>query len=187
MTPLIATLIEEAGRVAGLEAAFVGAIVQVESEGYPYAGNPEPRYRYLWDVRRNRPFRALTPEEIASEFPPDDWYDLRGWHGRDADAEWWWQQASIGLMQVMGAVAREEGFTAVSLLELCDPAANLTVGCRHLRRLVLWADGNLEMAAAAYNAGRGGWDSAAGQAYAQKVLRAIAQMRLTGLPRGGDR
>jgi len=42
---------------------------------------------------------------------------------------------SWGLMQVMGAVAREEGFTGTSLAELCDPATGIDAGCKHLANI----------------------------------------------------
>jgi len=45
------------------------------------------------------------------------------------------QRTSWGLMQIMGAVARERGFRGW-LTELCDPAVNLEWGCRHLRWMV---------------------------------------------------
>jgi soluble lytic murein transglycosylase-like protein len=168
MTPLIASLIDATARQLGLQSSLVGAIVQVESDGYTYAYNPEPRYRWFWDVKANKPFRRVTDAEIASETPPSDFPCLYG----DRDQEWWAQQASFGLMQVMGAVAREEGFAAQSLLELCDPEAGLLVGCRHLRRLVVWADGHLEYALGAYNAGKGNAAAPTGVAYAAKVLAA---------------
>ena len=67
----------------------------------------------------------------------------------DADQNWWlpdnpsaerattitellFQQSSWGLMQIMGAVARERGFGGW-LTELCDPTVNMEWGCRHLR------------------------------------------------------
>lgn len=170
MTPLILALIEEAARAACLSADLVAAVVRVESGGDPFAWNPEPRYRYLWNVRTRLPFRTLTAFEVASETPPADFPCLAG----DRDQEWWGQQASWGLMQLMGAVAREEGFSRPYLPELSDPAANLLVGCRHLRGLVLWAHGDLAQAAAAYNAGRGGWQSDAGLRYGAKVLAELA-------------
>lgn len=176
MTPLVQALIKQTAADLALQPSLVGAVVQVESDGYTYAYNPEPRYRYLWDVKKNRPFRVLTPEEMASEIPPADFPTLYG----DRDQEFWAQQASFGLMQVMGAVAREEGFTALSLLELCDPAAGLLVGARHLRRQVLWADGHLETALGAYNAGRGNACSPAGIAYANKVLAAMRAIERAG-------
>jgi len=45
------------------------------------------------------------------------------------------QQTSWGLMQIMGATARERGFRGW-LTELCDPATNLEWGCRHLRWMI---------------------------------------------------
>jgi hypothetical protein len=170
MTPLIRSLIQQAAGGAGISADLVEAIVRVESEGNPFAWNPEPRYRYLWNVWTKAPFRAVTEAELTSKVPPRDFPALAG----DHDQEWWGQQASWGLMQVMGAVAREEGFSAPYLPELCDPAANLIVGCRHLRGLVLWADGDLAQTAAAYNAGRGNWKSNAGLHYGARVLEQLA-------------
>lgn len=149
-----------------LPAALVEALVMVESGGNPWAWNPEPHYRYLWDVVKKRPFRTLTPEERASERPPADFPAVAG----DRDQEWWGQQASWGLCQVMGAVARERGFTGPYLPQLCDPQTNLIIGCRHLRAMLEWADGDMEKALGAYNAGIGGYNSALGRQYAAKVF-----------------
>lgn len=145
---------------------LVEAIVIVESGANPWALNYEPRYRYLVDVRTWQPFRTLTEAETASEIPPADFRAVAG----DPDQEWVSQQASWGLMQLMGALARELGFKGPYITELCRVDLNLRLGCRHLANLLRWADGDIARAAAAYNAGRGGWASPAGQAYAQKVL-----------------
>lgn len=178
MTPLIVSLIQAAAATAGLDVAFVGAIIRVESSGEPFSWKPEPRYSYLWDVARKRPFRALMSDEIGSASAPPDFPSLAG----SRDQEWTGQRSSWGLCQVMGAVAREEGFTAPYLTELVDPAANLTVGCRHIRSLVAWAGpNNLTQAAAAYNAGRGNWQSSAGTQYARRVLQAMAAIAANGL------
>jgi hypothetical protein len=170
MTPIVQTLIDEAAKRVGLSADFVHAVARVESTGNPYAWRPEPRYHYLWDVAKHRPFRALTAAESSSEIAPADFPCLAG----SREQEFWAQQASWGVLQVMGAVAREEGFAGPYLAELTDPAACLTVGCRHLRGLVLWADGDLAQAAAGYNAGRGNWSSDAGLHYGAKVLAELA-------------
>ena len=124
-------LIQSAAAKHNLPPLLITAFIEQESRGNPRAWNPEPQYRYLWDVRRNRPFRTLTAEERASEIPPADFPCLAG----DRDQEWWAQQASWGLMQVMGAVARECGFRGPYLPELCDPDLNLEYGCRHLVNL----------------------------------------------------
>jgi hypothetical protein len=165
--------IASAAHKCGLEPSLVTALVLVESGGNRWAWNPEPRYRYLWNVRANAPFRALTPDERASEVPPDDFHFISG----DRDQEWWGQQASWGLCQIMGALARELRFRGPYLPELCDPDLNLTLGCRHLRQLVDWAEGQTSKALGAYNAGRGGWNSADGLAYTAKVLRRYEALR----------
>lgn len=164
-----------AAHLRGLQPALVEALVLVESDGNPFAWNPEPHYRYLWDVKRAKPFRPLTAEERISEVPPFDFPCLAG----DKDQEFWAQQASWGLMQLMGAVARERGFKGPYLPELCDVPLNLAIGCAHLQGLVLWADGNLQQALGAYNAGKGGWESEAGQRYADKVLKQMRAIEAT--------
>jgi soluble lytic murein transglycosylase-like protein len=167
--------IERAAAAARLDADLVEALVIVESSGNPYAWNPEPRYRYLWDVARGAPFRKVTLEEAAAKWPPPDFPMLAG----DRDQEWWGQQASWGLLQVMGAVARERGFHGPYLPELVDIDLNLRIGCRHLAALLAWAKGDRWKACAAYNAGFTGWDDARGQAYVSKVKRAFG--RVTGV------
>jgi hypothetical protein len=156
----------EAAQIASFSPILVRAIIQVESGGNPWAWNPEPRYRYLWNVKTKRPFRQLTVSESLNENPPAD-FPI---HGGDRDQEWWGQQASWGLMQVMGAVAREQGFSGIYLTELCDPVTNLTSGCAHLRGLLKWANNDIPQAVAGYNAGRGNWRSEAGTNYAAKIL-----------------
>ena len=168
-------LVETVAEMHGLEVPLIQAIVHIESGGDPWAWNPEPRYRYFWDVRNKRPFRTLHALELESKMPPKDFYDLRGFRGVDADQEWWGQQASWGLMQLMGGLARELGYAGAYLSSLCDPGTNLQLGCRHLRALLDWADrGNIAEpvtwnAVAAYNGGRGGWSWPGPQAYASKV------------------
>jgi len=132
-----------------LEPALVAAFCQKESSWDAHAFNPEPQYIYLWDVQKAAPFRALTAAEIASEKPPADWPAPRG---IPRDAEWWLQQASIGIMQTMGGVARELGFSGRSLLELCEYEIGLEYGCRKLVALTR-RHGTPEDVAAAYNSG----------------------------------
>jgi len=155
-----------------LAPGLVEAMVVQESSGDPWAWNPEPRYRWLWNLETDRPFRALKPVEIHDETPPPDFPRLAG----DRDQEWWGQQASWGLLQLMGALARELGFRGPYLSQLCEPSLNLDLGCRHVARLVTWADGNLDQALAAYNAGKGGWRSAQAQQYVRLVHRAEARL-----------
>ena len=60
---------------------------------------------------------------------------------------------SWGLMQVMGQVAREHGFTAPSLAGLCDPATALTIGCHVFAAKLAAAEGNVERALLLWNGG----------------------------------
>lgn len=157
----------------GLPPSLVRAVIQVESSWNPWAWNPEPRYRFLWDVRRNIPFRTLTQDEIASESPPADFPFLAG----DRDQEWWGQQASWGAMQIMGAVAREVGFSGRYLTELCDPMVGVHFGCLYLSRLVkrhLTSKG-WQGVVRAWNTGSPN-ETAAGIHYQSKISLAIGGM-----------
>ncbi len=166
--------ITAAAEAAGLKPSLLGALVLKESSGNPSAWNPEPRYRYLMDVRAWAPFRPLTEVEVASERPPADFHSLAG----DADQEWWAQQASWGLTQVMGGVARELGYKRPYLPELVrDTAAALNLGARHLAKaIVRW--GNVERGLSAYNAG-GPTDGNA-KTYVDVVLRLQAELHGEG-------
>lgn len=166
-------LVQSTAARHGLSPLLVSAVVQVESTGNPYAWNPEPHYRWFWNVRTNQPFRTLTRAEIEAETPPVDFPCLAG----DRDQEWWAQQASWGLMQVMGAVARELGFNRKYLTQLTDPEDSLEYGCRKLLQLKGryfeahgWAG-----VIAAYNAGSPRANTAGrfeNQSYVDKVLKA---------------
>lgn len=152
--------IERAAGVSALDPDLVQALILKESGGDQSAWNPEPRYRYFWNVHTKAPFRMVTTAEIASEVPPADFPSLAG----DPDQEWWAQQASWGLMQIMGAVAREHGYRAAYLTRLVsEPETNIAYGCVHFARLLAWArtytakaDDALAVrgALAAYNGGK---------------------------------
>lgn len=129
--------------------ALVGAIIQRESAGNTWAIRVEPPYRYLWNVAMGKPFRPLTKDERVSETPPAD---FPAPIGVSAATEWQGQQTSWGLMQVMGAVARECGLTERYLTILCDPSRGVRYGCLYLKRL-LSRYSVMEDAVAAYNAG----------------------------------
>jgi soluble lytic murein transglycosylase-like protein len=135
-----------------LDPQLVLGLVDVESSGDRWAWNPEPRYRYFWNVRANLPFRSVSAAEIATEIPPSDFPSLAG----DRDQEWWAQQASWGLMQIMGATARENGFSGRYLTQLCEIDLNLRIGCTILKNLKGWSKGDMARMLAAYNGGRRG-------------------------------
>jgi soluble lytic murein transglycosylase-like protein len=167
--------IASAAAAARVPPDLIEAIVIVESSGNPNAINAEPRYPYLWDVAAWKPFRELSRDELASKLPPPDFRSIAG----DRDQEWWAQQMSWGLMQIMGALARELGFRGPYLSELCRVDVNLRLGCLYVGNLLGWSNGDERKAVGAYNAGRGGAVSAAGRAYSDKVFGIRAQLAPT--------
>jgi Transglycosylase SLT domain len=60
---------------------------------------------------------------------------------------------SWGLMQVMGQVAREQGFKGPSLAVLCDPATGLEMGCTVLRSKLSAAGDNVLKGLLLWNGG----------------------------------
>jgi soluble lytic murein transglycosylase-like protein len=94
------TLARAAAAQHALNPALVCAIVEQESAWDPHAIRYEPAFR----TRYVAPLGLPPTEEVA-------------------------RSISWGLMQVMGQVAREHGFTAKSLAALCDPATGLAIGC----------------------------------------------------------
>jgi len=128
---------------AELPLACVKAVCFAESSFNEWAYRYEPRYKWLVGADEN-----LTPTERTG------------------------QMISWGLMQVMGGVAREHGYTG-DLPKLCAPMVGLQYGMLHLRKFFAkyqnWPD-----ALASYNAGspRKGTDGKyLNQTYVDKVLR----------------
>lgn len=139
------TFIKAAAARRSLPWELVYAICQVESSLNPAATRHEPRYRWL--VGDNE---TMSPTERQG------------------------QMTSWGLMQVMGAVARELGHIG-PFEDLLHPPTGLFYGCLHLRRFRakydLWPD-----VIAAYNAGSprrvaGQIGPYVNQSYVDKVLR----------------
>ena len=56
--------IETAAAAKGLELPLLAALVEQESNYDASAWNPEPRYRYLWNVRTGQPFRRVSDHEL---------------------------------------------------------------------------------------------------------------------------
>jgi len=80
--------------------ALVGAVVEQESAWDTHAIRYEPAFR----TRYVAPLGLPPTEEVA-------------------------RSMSWGLMQVMGQVAREHGFSGKFLSALCEPASGLDIGC----------------------------------------------------------
>lgn len=60
---------------------------------------------------------------------------------------------SWGLMQILGQVAREQGFTGGWLSQLADPATGIEYGCRKLAACLKNANGNETNALQSWNGG----------------------------------
>jgi hypothetical protein len=90
--------------------ALVCAIIEQESAWNPHAMRYEPGFR----TRYVAPLGLPPSEEIA-------------------------RSISWGLMQIMGQVAREHGFTGKFLSALCDPTLGLDIGCAALASKVVEA------------------------------------------------
>lgn len=170
---IIIAVIDAAKRF-GVPPEIMLGITQKESSGDPDAWNPEPPYRYFFNVKTNTPFRKLTAAEELSEIPPAD---FPGWRGAPVDAEWWGQAVSWGLMQVMGGVAREQGFDGRYLTTLTRPAVGLEHGARRFLTM-MDRHGKLPDALAAYNAGSvrylPGTRTYGNQVYVDAVLAHVA-------------
>jgi len=117
-----------------------------ESSLNPYAIRYERKYRWL--------------------YPPDD-------KPAQATTEWFAQKTSWGILQIMGAVARERGFDSKYLSELCDLKLNLKLASEFLTELRGRSDGSWDGALAAYNGGLRGnrAPSFRNQEYVTKVER----------------
>lgn len=175
MTGYFADLTLSASRNYGVPAVLLDAFIEVESGGQTLSWNPEPRYRYLWDVKRRAPFRALLEAEIASKVPPKDFPCLAG----DRDQEFWAQCASWGLLQVMGAVARECGYEGPYLTALTVPGTGIAFGAQHLAKLVKrYRPMGWPAVISAYNAGSpriapGTGGAFENQVYVDKIMKAL--------------
>lgn len=124
-----------------LDAALVCAVIEQESAWDTHAMRYEPAFR----MRYVAPLELPPTEEIA-------------------------RSISWGLMQVMGQVARERGFSGKFLCAMCDPAAGLEIGCVVLASKLSAAGGDVAQALALWNGG-------ANANYAPEVLARTAKYR----------
>jgi soluble lytic murein transglycosylase-like protein len=147
--PLSADLIAKARTAAskfGLDAALVCAVVEQESGWNPWAMRYEPLFFAKY----------VAPIYTASKITATEAY-ARGF--------------SWGLMQVMGQVAREHGVTFLHLSQMCDPEANLSIGCENLYLNLKKADGDVERALLYWNGGKN-------LLYPKQVLARVARYRV---------
>ena len=94
-----------------LDPTLVASIIWTESRGDPCAARYEPKWRYLFNTTQYANNMNIT-------------------HQTEIEL----QKFSYGLMQVMGSVAREMGFSD-ELPRLYDIDINLEYGCKKLAQL----------------------------------------------------
>ncbi len=170
----VAAAIASGAQRHGLDPALVAAIVRQESGGNPDAIRFEPGSRLAVDVRTWSPFRKLEESEVVMARPPLGWHSV---NGCSLATEWMAQRTSWGLMQLLGATARDVGFQGAFLSALLDPAEGVEWGCRFLKRLLKrWP---LEQAISAYNFGHP--TDANRVEYVEPVLRYLADFKSGGL------
>ena len=153
-TALIA-LARTAAAQHSLDPALICAIVEQESAWDPHAIRYEPAFR----TRYVAPLGLPPTEEVA-------------------------RSISWGLMQVMGQVAREHGFTAKSLAALCDPATGLAIGCA-VFAAKLHAANNSDAASVTADVVHRAlalWNGGANTSYAAQVLARVAHYQQAILP-----
>ena len=151
-TPDLRALIKSIARDFDLPWEMVEAIAVTESSLNPYALRYEPQYKYLYLLDERS---TLSPTERIG------------------------QMCSWGLMQVMGAVAREHGFKGY-FPQLCDPVVGLRYGCLHVTKFRA-KYGDWHDVIAAYNAGsprRTDLNVYVNQFYVNKVLTAWNQLEV---------
>lgn len=115
----------------GLSAQLVCAVVEQESGWNCWAVRYEPQFMAKY----------VSPLYTANKISATECYT---------------RAMSFGLMQLMGQVAREQGFDGQFLTELCDPATGVEFGCRKLKACFDRADGDETKALLAWNGGGNG-------------------------------
>lgn len=110
-----------------LDLPLVCAVATHESSWNPYACRYESAFysRYIQPLVNNGTVKTITEATMRA--------------------------TSFGLMQVLGEVAREFGFTGPYLTALCDPDTGLDYGCRKLARCFEAHPGDTRTALLAYN------------------------------------
>lgn len=142
-------LIETIATKHRLNPGLVTAIIETESSFETYAMRYEAHWRWFFDVEEHAKALRIT-----------------------AETERQMQKFSYGLMQVMGAVAREHGYHD-SLVKLCKPEDGIEYGCKHFA-MYLRRYKTVHAALAAYNGGPGaikGPYEFANQEYVDKVIK----------------
>jgi soluble lytic murein transglycosylase-like protein len=112
----------------GIEPQLVCAVIEQESAWNTWAVRYEPGFLS----------RYVAPLYTAGKLNATEAYT---------------RSMSWGLMQVMGQVARENGFSGPSLVQLCDPETGIEFGCHVLAAHLAKSKGDVSAALLAWNGG----------------------------------
>jgi hypothetical protein len=158
--------LSKAAQQFGVPLPILVGLAMAESSGQWALLRHEPNYRWVWDVKLNKPFRKLTVHEAMASSPPSDfpYYSSLS----NAKSEWINQRTSFGPLQVMGAVARELGF--IGNLNNLLYKDGIFYGAKHFANLFdrFFDEHNISGVVSAYNCGRP--DPSLNQVYVNKVL-----------------
>lgn len=150
------TTMKGAAEHFGVDVNLVAAIVQAESGGITFRTRYEPNYNYL-----------SAPERWAGRL------------GITKETEIICQKTSYGLMQLMGATARDEGYEDY-LVEMVEPAIGIYWGTKFLAGKLKKYKGHTKRAIAAYNAGSARYEKDSvlfvNQAYVDKVSKFLSEL-----------
>jgi len=102
---------------------LVLALIWQESAGNEWAIRHEYAYQYFYNYKDHYALYDRNQSVSGNRIKAQTILGL---------TEFFAQSTSWGLLQIMGAAARERGFKARYLSELCDPQANLLFGLKHL-------------------------------------------------------
>jgi soluble lytic murein transglycosylase-like protein len=148
----LSLIIEEEAAKLKADPALCKAIAVVESGFNPLACRYEPHWKHFY---RPEAFARLLSQSEATERVH--------------------QATSFGAMQIMGAVARELGFTGYLAQLAADPRLAVRYSIRHLQKFQSRYEA-MEWAVSAYNCGTpkklGGRFQ--NQGYVDKILRQLA-------------
>lgn len=112
-----------AAQAHGLDPALVQAVCEQESNWEPWAIRFEPAFKARYVDPQGHPATEAVARSI-----------------------------SWGLMQCMGEIVRELGFSG-HLASLCEPSVGLEWGCQHLARKLQQANGDIHKALQLWNGG----------------------------------
>lgn len=148
-----AELIQTASKAAtdaGLDPALVCAIVEQESGWHPFVTRYEPAFERHY----------IAPLNL-------DWSETKG------------RSTSFGLMQCMGEILRELGYTGGFSSLMDDVATEVALGCKHFKNKLARAGGDVRKALQLWNGG-------GNLSYADQVMARLSKYQAQKPPQSAE-